>query len=45
MPWRFALSTTKRGGFYQKYGFEPLTDDPLHLYLSMKVVRKLNLSG
>ncbi len=32
-------------GFYQKYGFEPLTDDPLHLYLSMKVVRKLNLSG
>ena len=31
--------------FYQKYGFEPLTDDPLHLYLSMKAVRKLNLVG
>ncbi|HVS34898.1 MAG TPA: GNAT family N-acetyltransferase [Gemmataceae bacterium] len=30
---------------YQKYGFEPLMDDPLHLYLSMKVIRKLNLGG
>lgn len=29
--------------FYQKYGFRPLADDPLHLYLSMNVVRKLNL--
>jgi ribosomal protein S18 acetylase RimI-like enzyme len=24
--------------FYLKYGFEPLADDPLHLYLSMRVV-------
>jgi len=28
--------------FYEKYGFQPLLDDALHLYLSMKVVRKLN---
>ena len=30
--------------FYQKYGFQPLLDDALHLYLSMKVVRRLKLS-
>jgi GNAT superfamily N-acetyltransferase len=31
--------------FYQKYGFEALEDDPLHLYLSVKAIRKLNLGG
>ena len=30
-------------GFYLKYGFAPLVDDPLHLYLSMKAVRQLGL--
>ena len=29
--------------FYLKYGFTPLTDDPLHLYLSMKTIQKLGL--
>jgi GNAT superfamily N-acetyltransferase len=29
--------------FYLKYGFTPLEDDPLHLYLSMKKIRKLKL--
>ena len=29
--------------FYFKFGFIPLADDPLHLYLSMKAVRKLGL--
>jgi GNAT superfamily N-acetyltransferase len=29
--------------FYLKYGFVPLRDDPLHLYLPMQVVRKLGL--
>mgnify|MGYP001812207609 CR=1 FL=1 len=27
--------------FYRKYGFEELADDRLHLYLSMKTVRRL----
>jgi hypothetical protein len=31
-------------GFYQKYGFVPLLDEPKHLYLPMKVIRKLGLS-
>jgi predicted GNAT family N-acyltransferase len=30
--------------FYLKYGFQELTDDPLHLYLPMKLIEKLNLS-
>ena len=30
--------------FYIKYGFVPLNDDPMHLYLSMKTVRKLGLA-
>ena len=30
--------------FYLKYGFIPLLDDELHLYLSMKAIRKLKLS-
>ena len=31
--------------FYMKFGFNPLLDDPRHLYLSMQVIRKLNLPG
>ena len=27
--------------FYRKYGFEELADDRLHLYLSMRTVRRL----
>lgn len=30
-------------GFYRKYGFMVLTDDPLHLYLPMFAIRKLVL--
>jgi ribosomal protein S18 acetylase RimI-like enzyme len=30
-------------GFYLKYGFTELLDDPRHLYLSMKTVRALGL--
>lgn len=30
-------------GFYEKYGFSPLKDDPLHLYLPMKTILKLGL--
>lgn len=30
-------------GFYLKYGFTPLADDPLHLYITLKAIRKLNL--
>jgi GNAT superfamily N-acetyltransferase len=29
--------------FYVKFGFEPLLDDPNHLYLPMRVIRKLEL--
>jgi len=29
--------------FYMKYGFEQLIDDRLHLYLSMKVIDRLDL--
>ncbi len=29
--------------FYMKYGFIPLLDSPDHLYLSIRVIRKLNL--
>ena len=29
--------------FYEKYGFLSLQDDALHLYLSMKTVRRMNL--
>lgn len=29
--------------FYLKYGFTPLLDDPLHLYLSMKTIEALHL--
>lgn len=31
--------------FYSKYGFKALSDDPLHLYLSMKIIRKLGLDA
>lgn len=37
-----ALDESARA-FYLKYGFTPLLDDPLHLYLPMKAIRKLNL--
>lgn len=30
-------------GFYRKYGFVPLADDPLHLYTTLKSIRKLGL--
>ena len=30
-------------GFYLHYGFEPLLDDPRHLYLPMQAIRKLDL--
>jgi predicted GNAT family N-acyltransferase len=29
--------------FYLKYGFNSLTDDPLHLYLPMRAVERLGL--
>jgi ribosomal protein S18 acetylase RimI-like enzyme len=29
--------------FYEKFGFEPLLDDRLHLFLQMSAIRKLNL--
>lgn len=29
--------------FYLKYGFQPLEDDRLHLYLTLKAIRKLGL--
>ena len=34
---------TAASQFYVKYGFVPLTDDPLHLYITLKSVRKLSL--
>ena len=30
-------------GFYLKFGFSPLVDDPNHLFLPVHVIRKLNL--
>lgn len=30
-------------GFYLKYGFTELADDPHHLFISMKTIRKLGL--
>ncbi|WP_254054152.1 GNAT family N-acetyltransferase [Singulisphaera sp. GP187] len=30
--------------FYMKQGFEPLLDDPLHLFISMNVIRQLDLA-
>lgn len=38
----YALSEPAKN-FYLKYGFRPLLDDALHLYLPMKAVRKLKL--
>ena len=29
--------------FYLKYGFTPMADDPLHLYITLKSIRKLGL--
>ena len=31
--------------FYGKYGFQQLSDDKLHLYLSMRTIRKFGLNG
>lgn len=31
------------GRFYRKYGFVPLSDDPFHLYITLKSIRKLGL--
>ncbi len=36
----YALNETARE-FYLKYGFQELSDDPFHLYLSIKSIRKL----
>lgn len=37
-----ALSENARR-FYLRYGFKPLEDDPLHLYLTLKEIRKMGL--
>ncbi len=37
-----ALDESARA-FYLRYGFMPLLDDPLHLYLPMKAIRKMGL--
>lgn len=39
----YALNDTARA-FYLKYGFAPLLDDELHLYLTVKAIRKLGLA-
>jgi len=36
----YALDEEARG-FYRKYGFEAFSDDSFHLYLPMKMIRKL----
>ncbi|HQU45968.1 MAG TPA: GNAT family N-acetyltransferase [Pirellulales bacterium] len=33
----------RAAAFYSKYGFRPLTDDPIHLFLPLHVIRKLDL--
>ena len=33
--------TDRVATFYERHGFKPLLDHPLHLYLPMKVIRKL----
>lgn len=38
-----ALDATA-AAFYLKYGFHPLSDDPLHLYITLKSIRKLDLT-
>jgi len=38
----YALSEPAKN-FYLKYGFRPLLDDTLHLYLGLKAIRKLKL--
>ncbi|MGH9899923.1 MAG: GNAT family N-acetyltransferase, partial [Pyrinomonadaceae bacterium] len=38
----YALNDAART-FYLKYGFTPLLDNELHLYLTMKAIRKLGL--
>jgi hypothetical protein len=29
--------------FYIQYGFVPMSDDPLHLYITLKSIRKFDL--
>ena len=36
--------TVEARAFYLKYGFTPLLDDELHLYLPMRVIRRLRLA-
>lgn len=38
----FALNGNAKS-FYLKYGFLPLQDDEFHLYLPIKIIKKLNL--
>lgn len=38
-----ALDETARA-FYLRFGFQPLIDDPLHLYLPMKTLQKMTLA-
>ena len=38
----FAIDNAAKG-FYLKYGFTKLADDPHHLFISMKTIRKLGL--
>jgi GNAT superfamily N-acetyltransferase len=38
----FAINETAKS-FYLRYGFTELADDPYHVYLSLKNIRKLNL--
>jgi GNAT superfamily N-acetyltransferase len=38
----FALNENAKK-FYLKYGFAPLQDDEFHLYLPIKIIKKLNL--
>ena len=37
--------TSEARAFYLKYGFSPLLDDELHLYLPVRTIRKLRLTN
>lgn len=34
--------TDRTRSFYERYGFEALSDDPLHMYLSLETARQVN---
>jgi hypothetical protein len=36
-----AMNVKVRDSFYSKFGFQPLLDDELHLYLPIKTIRKI----